>query len=56
MRPAEASVAAHPRLREVDSILFVVDTVNTAPGGEGDLRISQPRLERVAGETSNSPH
>jgi hypothetical protein len=51
MRAAETGVIAHPRLRDIDSVLFVVDTVNTAPGGAGTLRIARPRLERVAGET-----
>lgn len=51
MRPVEPGVLPHPRLRDIDSLLFVVDTVNTTPGSAGDVRISQPRLERVAGET-----
>jgi hypothetical protein len=48
MRQAEG--AHRPvAIAQVDSILFVVDTTNTAPGEAGELWIGDVRLQRVEG-------
>ena len=54
MTPVDGAPASIP-LADVDSILFVVDTVNTPPGRRGTLWIDDVRLERAptpAGVTS----
>jgi hypothetical protein len=33
---------------DIDSVLFVVDTVNTPPGGRGVLQVSGLRVEGAA--------
>ncbi|PYR34164.1 MAG: hypothetical protein DMF89_06285 [Acidobacteria bacterium] len=38
----------HPPLADVRSLLFVVDTTNTAPGASGRLWVSDAKLERLA--------
>jgi hypothetical protein len=48
MRPAEPGSAHAPRLADVDSLLLVVDTVNTLPGSSGRIMVTDARLERLA--------
>lgn len=45
-RPAWSDVPARPDLAAVDSLLLVVDTVNTVPGTRGVLTVENLRLER----------
>jgi hypothetical protein len=45
-RPMDATFAATPPLDKVDSLLFVVDTVNTRPGGKGTITISNVAFVR----------
>jgi hypothetical protein len=47
MRPAEPGIQAAPRLDQVDSLLVVVDTVNTQTGKAGNLVLGHARLERL---------
>ena len=47
MTPIDRAPAPIP-LREVDSVLFVVDTTNTPPGRRGTVWIGDVRLERAA--------
>jgi hypothetical protein len=44
MTPIEAAPGAPLDRSRVDSILFVVDTVNTAPGSSGETWISELRI------------
>ncbi|HEX7086243.1 MAG TPA: CehA/McbA family metallohydrolase [Vicinamibacterales bacterium] len=44
MTPVEAPPGTPLDLARVDTILFVVDTVNTKPGAAGELRISELRI------------
>jgi hypothetical protein len=46
MRPSGQTRTPRPRLEDVRSLLFVVDTVNTAPGTAGQLAIDDVRYER----------
>jgi hypothetical protein len=46
MRPVGATRPERPALADVDSILFVIDTVNTPLGGNGRLWIDNVRYER----------
>jgi hypothetical protein len=50
LRPAEAATPRAPQLAEVDSLLVVVDTVNTPPGRSGVLHLRRARLERLLPE------
>jgi uncharacterized membrane protein YgcG len=43
--PAGAS-PAHPPLDQIHALLFVIDTLNTAPGAAGWVRLEQLRVER----------
>jgi hypothetical protein len=45
-RPAEAEGAEAVPLRDVKSVLFVVDTTNTKPGMSGRVWITEPVLQR----------
>lgn len=47
-RPVDASAPAGPALDAIDTLLFVVDTVNTPPGRRGTLRISAVRWQERA--------
>jgi hypothetical protein len=46
MRPRGATSTARPKLDEIRSVLFVVDTVNTASGTAGQIMIDDIRYER----------
>ena len=46
MTPAGATRTPVPRLAEVRSIIFAIDTVNTQPGASGRLWIKRAALER----------
>jgi hypothetical protein len=46
MRPRGATQTPRPRLEAVRSLLFVVDTVNTASGSAGQVSIDEVRYER----------
>jgi hypothetical protein len=46
MTRVTTTTAAHPALASVRALLFVVDTVNTAPGAAGRVSIGDVRLER----------
>jgi hypothetical protein len=46
MRPSGQTRTRQPRLQDVRSLLFVVDTVNTSPGMAGQLSIDEVRYER----------
>jgi hypothetical protein len=48
MTPVDGTGPSSPPLAEVRSLLFVVDTTNTAPGASGRVWLSDPRLERLA--------
>lgn len=45
-QPIGPDVAAKPPLDKVDSLLFVVDTLNTLPGGKGTITISEVAFVR----------
>jgi hypothetical protein len=45
LTPAGATRTAAPRLADVRSVLFVIDTVNTKPGASGRLWIKRAALE-----------
>ncbi|MDO8677578.1 MAG: CehA/McbA family metallohydrolase [Acidobacteriota bacterium] len=45
-QPIGGNAAAKPPLDKVDSLLFVVDTLNTLPGGTGTITISQVAFVR----------
>jgi PHP domain len=45
LTPVEALPGTPPDRAHVDTILFVVDTVNTAPGSKGEIWISELRVE-----------
>jgi hypothetical protein len=45
-RPADAASAAQPVLSKIDSVLFVVDTVNTRIGSNGQIQIDDIRYAR----------
>ena len=45
-QPIGANAAAKPPLDKVDSLLFVVDTLNTLPGGKGAITISEVAFVR----------
>ena len=47
LSPVEAATPRAPQLAEVDSLLVVVDTVNTPPGRSGVLHLRRARLERL---------
>jgi hypothetical protein len=47
MTPIDGAPTPIP-LRDVDSVLFVVDTTNTPPGRHGTVWIGDVRLERAA--------
>jgi hypothetical protein len=46
MTPLSPELPAHPPLDEVQSILVVVDTINTVPGTAGRLTIDEVRVEK----------
>ena len=46
MRPSGATRTPKPRLDEIRSVLFVVDTVNTASGTAGQVMLDNVRYER----------
>jgi hypothetical protein len=45
-QPIGPNAAAKPPLDKVDSLLFVVDTLNTLPGGKGTITISEVAFVR----------
>jgi hypothetical protein len=45
MTPAESGSDAHPDLSRVDTLLFVLDTVNLQPGSQRTIRLERVRLE-----------
>ena len=45
LTPVEAAAGSPLDRRRVDTILFVVDTVNSAPGSTGEFTISELRVE-----------
>ena len=45
-QPIGPNVAGQPPLDKVDSLLFVVDTLNTLPGGKGTITISEVAFVR----------
>ena len=47
MRPAGTAASPAPRAGDVTSLLFVVDTVNTAPGTSGAVTVADVRLVRI---------
>ncbi len=52
LRPVDASMPAHPPLAAIDTLLCVVDTVNTPPGRQGTVRISAVRWQKTRPVTS----
>jgi hypothetical protein len=42
--PAEGDTSRRPVVVPIQSLLFVVDTVNTTPGSEGRVWLSEVRL------------
>lgn len=46
MQPLESTTAGAPDLAQVRDVLFVVDTINTRPGVNGELRLDEVRLGR----------
>ena len=50
LRRAEGKSPERPALADVDAMLIVADTVNTAPGSRGMVRIADARLERLAAD------
>jgi hypothetical protein len=46
MQPLEAATTGPPALAEVRDVLFVVDTINTRPGVNGQLWLDEVRLGR----------
>ena len=42
--PADGTTSRRPVVAPIDSLLFVLDTVNTAPGAEGYIELSDVRL------------
>ena len=45
MTPAEPGLDPHPDLSRVDTLLFVLDTVNLQPGSQRTIRLERVRLE-----------
>jgi hypothetical protein len=46
MRPLEATTTGSPTLAEVRDVLFVVDTINTRPGVNGQLWLDEVKVAR----------
>jgi hypothetical protein len=46
MTPVEPALGPHPDLGRVDTLLFVLDTVNLQPGSQRTIRLERVRLER----------
>jgi hypothetical protein len=46
MQPLEATTTGAPVLADVRDILFVVDTINTRPGVNGQLWLDEVKLGR----------
>jgi hypothetical protein len=46
MRPLEATTTGRPVLADVRDVLFVVDTINTRPGANGQLWLDEVQLGR----------
>jgi hypothetical protein len=44
--PSGGTRPSRPPLREVNAILFAVDTLNTKPGSSGEVRLDGVSLER----------
>jgi hypothetical protein len=46
LTPVDPAFGLHPDLGRVDTLLFVLDTVNLQPGGQRTIRLERVRLER----------
>jgi hypothetical protein len=55
MRPRGAAPTARPVLDRVDSVLFVVDTVNTPVGGNGTVWLDEVRYARERTGATSAP-
>ena len=45
MKPVDGTAALHFTPADIDTVLFVVDTTNTAPGAQGQFEISDLKVE-----------
>jgi hypothetical protein len=45
MTPADSTTKARFQPGDIDTVLFVVDTTNTAPGTQGEFEIKDLRVE-----------
>ena len=55
MTPVEAPPGTRPDLSKVDTLLIVVDTVNSAPGSAGECRIDRLLAERSRAASTSAP-
>ena len=46
MRPLESTTSGEPVLADVRDVLFVVDTINTRPGVNGQLWLDEVKVGR----------
>jgi hypothetical protein len=52
--PAEASAILRPTAARIRSLLFVIDTLNTAPGTRGTLMLESVGLRKAAADAGGA--